>query len=151
MYMTVREKTESCLKFLNALANELGESYELVGSCNTDISMYLIPKGTLKDLTYYGKPLMSFRFSDHWNWFSNTKKCKDRYHIQCNSTDIPVPNWRMHDDNKATAPRIGFQVAIYGADKQYHHVYGDKFNRKTRTWSWKENDPKKVAAMIVGA
>jgi hypothetical protein len=148
MYLTVREKMEACMKFFNILAEELSDDYEVVGSCNKDASVYLIPKGTIDDLSYYGKPLMSFRFSDHWNWFSNTKKCKDRYHIQCNSVNIPWPNWRRHDDDSATRPRTGFQVAFYGKDKAYHHVFGDCFDREKRKWTWKEKTVQQVIKMM---
>lgn len=150
MYKTCREKSEACLDFICTLAEALSETYELVGSCNKDTSMYLIPKGTIDELSYYGKPALSFRYSDHWNWFSNTKKCKDRYHIQCHSVNIPWPEWRRSDSDKATCARTGFQVAIYGKDKQYHHVFGDYFNRETRKWKWKERKLKDVLAMVGG-
>ena len=142
-------KIELCNDFLNRVAYLLGYHYELLPSCNHDISRYLIPSGSKSELSYYGKPHMSLRFSDHWNWFASDKKCSDPNLVQCRSMDMP---WARHREmaDKSTKPRYGFQVAIY--DKTtgcYYHVYGEKFDRQTKTWSWVENDPAKVAADIM--
>ena len=78
-----------CNNFIENLAQLLGDKYELIGSCNNDLSRYLIPAGTREQITYYGKPVNSFRVSDHWSWFSNLKKCSLRNYIQCYSRDMP--------------------------------------------------------------
>lgn len=148
MGMTVGEKRQACACFLWELAERLGDDYELVPSCNKDYSMYLVPKGTIDELSYYGKPILSFRCSNHWNWFSNTKKCGDRFHIQCNSVDLPYPRWRRSDSDRATEPILGFQVALYGKDKVYHHVFGDRYDRKTRKWTWKIRSVQQVVDML---
>lgn len=146
--MTIKEKRESCIEFMNKLAMELKDQYEFVGSCNKDVSAYLIPNGTISELSYYGKPKLSFRVSDHWNWFSNVKKCKDRYHVQCHSVDMPRPRCRLHDDEGPTKPRIGWQVAIFGNDGRYHHVFGERFDRENHAWVWEEKQISEVLAMV---
>ena len=146
--MTKNEKKRLCLDYMNLLAKEFSNQYELVGSCNKDVSVYLIPNGTINELSYYGKPKLSFRVSDHWNWFSNVKKCKDRYHVQCQSVDMPRPRCRLHDDDSATKPRFGWQVAIYGNDGLYHHVFGERFDRKNHEWVWEQKDLADILKMI---
>ena len=68
---------KACENFFSELTRILDGKYEVVGSCNQDISRYLIPAGTKEQITYYGKPELSFRISDHWSWDSNVKKCHD--------------------------------------------------------------------------
>lgn len=148
--MTGNQKREACKEFFKALAEELKGSYELVWSCNHDDSMYLIPVGTINELSYYGKPKMSFRMSDHWNWLSSTRKCKDRYHVQCNSADMPRALYRRHDDNTATRPRFGWQVAMYDNDGMYYAVFGEKYDRWNKEWDWITADPHEIAALILG-
>lgn len=145
--MTRSDMKGRCFEFFSSLANSLSDSYELVGSYNKDVSVYLIPTGTIDELSYYGKPKLSFRVSDHWNWYSNLKKCKDKTRVQCRSMDMP---WARHreDEQCATKPRYGWQVAVYGNDGVYHHVFGEKFNRKTKEWSWEEKSLQDVLAMI---
>ena len=145
--MNYEQKKEACKKIFDALAEELRETYEVVGSCNQDISEYLIPAGTISDLSYYGKPGKSFRFSDHWNWYSSLKKCVDPDYIQCLSLDLPKPKQRL-EEGKASKPIFGIQVALIGDDGNYHVVYGEKFDRQTRRWSWVKNDIKDILAMI---
>ena len=130
------EKLTLCGNFIASLAYLLWPRYELLPSCNRDISRYLIPVGTKPELSYYGKPDKSFRFSDHWNWYSSAKKCADETIVQCRSLDMPWTRQR-EEPGKATKPRYGIQVCIYSAaDGCYHHVYGDKFDRKAKTWAW---------------
>ena len=134
--LSSNEKLIRCGNFIASLAYLLGPRYELLPSCNKDISRYLIPAGSKHELSYYGKPDKSFRFSDHWNWYSSTKKCTDEKMVQCRSLDMP---WARHrvDPGKATKPRYGIQVCIYNkSDGCYHHIYGDKFDRETKTWTW---------------
>ena len=134
--LSKEEKLILCGNFICSLAYMLGPSYELMPSCNNDVSRYLIPAGTKDEVSYYGKPDKSFRFSDHWNWFSSNKKCTDENMVQCRSLDMPWVR-RREQPGKATKPRFGIQVCIYdAATKCYHHVFGDKFDRKTKIWTW---------------
>lgn len=140
--MTIQEKMDICMKFFEKLAEMLNEEYEVVRSCNRDQSAYLIPKGTKDQLSYYGKPVGSFRISDHWNWFSSLKRCKDPKEVQCRSIDMFWCQKRDPENPKeATKPRIGVQVAVYGNDKAYHCVFGEKFDRETKKWSWMDSTP----------
>lgn len=98
------------------------EGYICVGSCNNDLSEYLLPPGTTEDqLSYYSKPEGSIRFSDHWNWYSNIKKCKIWDYIQCYNEDLPDPFPRK--DSKATSPYYGAAIAIF-KDGTYRTLAG---------------------------
>ena len=141
-FMTIEEKNDKCKIFFDELCNMLGEGYELLGSCNKDISAYLCPVGTTEKVTYKSKPELSFRISDHWNWYSNTKKCSDPKYIQCFSKDLPWVRKRLAE-GKASKPIMASCVCLF-RDGIYHVVYGECFNRKTKTWSWIENSPEKV-------
>ena len=141
------EKFEACRNFFERLAFALSGGYEVVGSCNVDNSVYLVPCGRSDQITYYGKPDNSFRLSDHWNWYTSEKKCDKKNYIQCYSTDMPRPNSRPLPW-KASKPKYGCQVAIYGKDHKYHCVYGEIFDRKTKQWNWIENDIDKVVRMV---
>lgn len=130
------EKLIRCGNFIASLAYLLGPRYDFLPSCNQDISRYLIPAGSKHELSYYGKPDKSFRFSDHWNWYASTKKCTDETLVQCRSLDMPWVR-RREEPGKATKPRYGVQVCMYDASTRcYRHIYGDKFDRKTKTWTW---------------
>lgn len=133
--MTKKEKELACKLYFDNLCEKLKDTHEVVGSCNKDMSVYLIPKGTVAELSYYGKPIDSYRFSDHWNWFSNVKKCSDSKMVQCNCVDLPWPKKR-NGEGLPSSPIFGVCVAYYGEDKKYHHVFGEKFNRKTKEWAF---------------
>lgn len=147
-----QDKIEKCRKFFDELADILQDSHIVYGSCNRDLSAYLVPKGTENQVTYYSKPVGSFRVSDHWNWFSSKKNCKDLNVVQCRSLDMP---WCRKRDSKnpemAVKPRIGCQVGYFDQDNCYHCVYGECFDRKTKTWSWMDNSATTVAKNLKGA
>ncbi len=135
--MKMKRKMELCAMFFEALGEALEKDYDMIGSCNNDSSVYLVPKGTEDQITYYGKPTMSFRISDHWNWFSSLKRCKVDAMVQCCSLDMPWAKSRP-EKGAASEPIRAAQVAIYGKDRRYHHVYGEKYDRKRRKWIWEE-------------
>ncbi len=143
-----KRKMDKCKKCFEELEYLLTASYESVGSCNKDSSMYLCPKGTLHQISYYSKPMNSFRISNHWNWYSNLKKCKDAEYIQCFSVDIPMPKDRINP-GKASRPRFGTQVAFFGDDNKYHCIYGDKYDSQTEEWSWVESNPEEVMSELL--
>ena len=148
-YEREKSKMDMCNDFINALAELLGNRYEMIGSCNKDASRYLVPSGTADQITYRGKPVNSFRVSDHWSWYSSLKKCPERSYIQCYSADAPVPKPRPYGkQDNATKPVMGKQVCIQLADGKYHHVFGDKYDRSTHRWTWVENDPREVVAAL---
>lgn len=147
--MDRQEKFDACMKFFESLSDILKETHTMIGSCNHDSSVYLVPNGTEESISYYGKPKNSFRVSDHWNWYANTKKCENEHYIQCLSVDMPRPNERPLPW-KASKPKYGSQVAIVGKDGKYRCVYGEKFDRKKRQWTWVESDPFEVAKMVMG-
>ena len=127
------------MNFFKQLGDALAESHEMIGSCNHDSSVYLIPKGQEDELTYYGKPIGSFRVSDHWNWFSTLEKCSKPAYVQCCSVDMPRARQRP-EEGVPSEPMYGSQVAVFGKDRRYHCVFGEKYDRRTRTWSWVEGD-----------
>lgn len=147
--MTIDEKKEKCTAFFSKLHDLLSETHELVQSCNQDFSAYLIPNGTVAELTYYGKPDNSFRISDHWNWYSSKKKCDKLDEIQCYTPDMPWTRKRSTENPEgATKPIFGVQVGFYGMDHVYHCVYGERFNRNTKKWEWYDGDPKEAVKLI---
>lgn len=137
------EKRIACFEFFDKLSALLHDSYEVVGSCNIDNSQYLVPNGTADEITYNSKPAASFRVSDHWNWYSNLKKCPNERYIQCLSVDAPWAKKRKAK-GMASEPIYCSQVSFIGHDGKYHVVYGEKFDRKTKTWSWIETIPEEV-------
>lgn len=142
-------KIDLCNQFIDKLAELLGDKYEMVASCNRDLSRYLIPAGTKDQITYYGKPANSFRVSDHWSWFSSLKKCSVRNYIQCYSRDLPVPKARPRNNpDGATKAVRGTQVAVQTEDGTYRCVFGDKYDRTRHRWTWVEADPKEVIALL---
>lgn len=147
--MTKEEKMKACKDFFDKLSEALDSEYEVLGSCNKDNSAYLIPIGTSQQVTYYGKPNKSFRISDHWNWYSSLKKNPNEKYIQCLSSDMPRAKNRPLPW-KASRPIVGYQVAIVGSDGKYHHdVLGEKYNRKSKVWEWKENTLSEVIKMVL--
>ena len=145
--MTKIEKYNACRDFFDKLANLLEDRYELVFSCNNDISAYLVPLGMANKITYLSKPAFSFRISDHWNWYANTNKCPREDYIQCWSKDLPYPRKRMAK-GKPTKPRQAYQVALTTSGSAYRAVFGEVWNRKTKSWEWLENTPEEVMSLV---
>lgn len=147
--MTIDEKKAKCTEFFEKLSEALKEDYVVMGSCNQDFSRYLVPIGTESQVSYMGKPENSFRISDHWNWFANVNKCPDEHYIQCLSVDLPWTRKRFAP-GKPSRPVSGTQVAVFGADRKYHAVYGERYSRKTKTWDWVESTVEEVIAIVKG-
>ena len=141
------EKYEKCQRFFDNLRILLWDSYNVIESCNADLSAYLVPAGTENEVTYRGKPVNSFRISDHWNWYANVNKCEDPLYIQCHSIDVIEPLPRPKE-GKPSEARRAIQVAIYSKDGKYHCVYGEKFDRRKRRWTWIETNPSDVVALL---
>ncbi len=144
--MNEQKKYEKCRVFYENLSNKLEGEYESVASCNQDLSAYLCPIGTADEITYHGKPEMSFRISDHWNWYSNTKKCSDPNYIQCYCNMLPYPKPRLAP-GKASKPIQATCVALFMNGK-YHVVYGEYFHKKSKTWKWMNNTVDEVLSQI---
>ena len=143
------EELTLCLDFFKNLESKLAGTYESVGSNRSgayDQSAYLIPAGTSEQITWHGKPEKSFRVSNHWNWYTNLKNCKDVKYIQCRTNDLPKVRKRIRP-GKASKPIKGNCVCLY-RNGLYEVVFGEKYDRKTQTWSWIDNTPDAVAAMI---
>lgn len=129
---------DKCRKFFDELSNELKDDYVVVKSCNADLSAYLVPKGTEHEISYYGKPEKSFRVSDHWNWYSNLKRCEKIDEVQCHSLDVNGLNQRdpEHPEMATSAIQVS-QVAYYSPeDHKYHAVYGRKWNPEKSEYDW---------------
>lgn len=155
------EQAESCIKFFKELYELLNEDYEVIGcgrnpwdyfvQC-TDKGIfrlndhYLIPNGTKNQITYYGKPYWSFRISDHWNWYEDTRKCKNKNYIQCFNVDLPRVRKRFVGDEFRSCGCSAIQVAIFGNhdDEAYHCVYGAYRNKENHEWMWMEKTPQEV-------
>ena len=127
-----------CLEFFNDLAESLSKTHEIIKSPNNDSTLYLVPKGTKDELSYYGKPANSYRVSDHWNWYASMKKCNRRNYIQCLNSDLPWAKKRKTKDG-CSNPIYAAQVAYLAPDGKYHVIYGEAFNKKTKEWRWVDN------------
>lgn len=147
--MAAKEKMDLCWKFFNELAELLKDDYVVVKSCNKDNSAYLVPKGTENDISYYGKPYMSFRISDHWSWYANLKKCSDPDMIQCESVDLPKARQRLQP-GMASRPIYACQVAVYLDDGKYYAVYGEDYaaKRKPDRWRFITVSPEAAAVIV---
>ena len=135
MAMSVSMKKNLCRDYFYYLVDTLKDTHELVESCNADETLYLIPKGSISELSYTSKPVDSYRYSDHWNWYANLKKCPVGRYIQCYNPDLPRAKPRA-GEGLASKPVKATCIAYYGEDKKYHTIYGEKFDRKEKTWSW---------------
>lgn len=140
-----KNMVEDCKTFFEVLSEELSKTHTVYGSCNRDISAYLIPDGTEDQVTYHSKPANSFRFSDHWNWKANLGKNPNEKYIQCYTKDLPWCKMR-NAPGKASNPIYAVCVCYFDGDI-YHVVYGERFNRVSKTWDWVEADPMEVAKM----
>ena len=145
-FLSVEEKKKRCKDFIAQLERLLSDRYERIPSCNKDESVYLVPTGTADQISYQGKPYLSFRYSDHWNWYANLSKCPKYSYIQCLSVDVPWARRRV--DERATRPIKAIQVAVVASDGKYHHVYGEKFSRSNESWTWVEQSPEAVVANL---
>lgn len=142
---SVDEAHQKCTDFFNRLIDILGDEYVSISSCNQDFSRYLCLKGTDNEITYSSKPDISFRISDHWNWYSNIKKCPNPYYIQCHSADAPWP--RKRDGyGKASKPWKICQVCVF-VNGMYRAVYGECYDAKTRKTFWLGTEPEAVALL----
>lgn len=122
MSMFIEARKAACKDYFYGLCEQLKDTHELVASCNRDDSMYLIPKGTIDQLSYTSKPADSYRYSDHWNWYANVKKCPDPDYIQCHNVDVYGPNKRVQE-GRASKPRFFVCVAYFDSDNKYHTVF----------------------------
>ena len=141
----IKERMNKCSEVFSELAKILSDQYEILESCNKDFSKYLCLKGTTGEVSYEGKPEKSFRISDHWNWYSNVKKCPDMSIIQCYASNIPEP--REREGEGATKPRKAISIGFY-ENGQYKIVYGEFYNKETEEWSWMENDISDLVDLI---
>lgn len=146
----VSEKIRKCNEFFYQLAELLKDDYEIVypfekNSFSSD--KYLVPKGTKDQISYYGKPVGSFRFSTHWNWRESLDKCANERYIQCLNMDLPFAKKRKGEGQRSD-PVMAEQIAYYGPDLKYHTVYGEMIDKKQHKWTWLEDTPEAVVNMV---
>ena len=141
-YMMMR-----CREFMEGLRELLKDTYEFGESPFAATSCYLVPNGTADQNTYYSKPQKSFRCSDHWSWYANLKKCSEPRYVQCYNADALWPNRR--EGSGATKP-IYICCVGYFTGTAFHCVFGEKFDRKTKTYSWVETTPQEVVERLFG-
>lgn len=134
-----------CRDFYEGLIKELGEEYERHDGTNCKPqSSCLVRRGDAERLNYYEKPEWSFRVAPLWNWYANLEKNPDPDYIQCETDDLPWAKRRPKNyPSGASKPIAACCVALFYEGK-YHVVYGEIFDQKTKTWSWKENSPESV-------
>lgn len=139
-----------CVNFFNKVADLLSDIYEVVRPDDKkNRSRCLVPKGTASQVTYYGKPVYSLRVGAVWNWRASLKKCNVPEHIQCVTRDLPYVKGRPKGHPELPSPPIyGNMVAIFDTDKKYHCIYGEKYDKKTKTWMWVDNTPERAAMYV---
>ena len=144
------EEKELCKAFFLELTKALEGDYDLLASKvrRGECSMYLCPKGTTDQVTYYSKPELSFRFSDHWNWYTSLKKNPDPKYIQCWTTHLPAPKKRQGDGLPSDAI-MAHCVCLFILGK-YRVVYGAKYDQKRHSWSWVNSTVDEVVARLKG-
>lgn len=144
------KQLDSCIEFFNQVAALLTDIYEVLpGKSRQWRSFCLVPKGTINQVTYYGKPMNSLRVAMNWNWRAGLDRCTNPKHIQCVTPDLPYVKPRPKDHPEWSSPPVfGNMVALFDTDNKYHCIFGEKFNRDTKTWTWINNDPEKIAAML---
>ena len=142
-----QEQLKKCNAFFLKVAEKLKDTHIIASASHRWISACLIPKGTEEQLTYHSKPVNSLRVACNWNWRASSKRCKDEKYIQCHTDDLPWAR-KKEADGSASKPIWGNMVGYFDADQKYHCVYGEKFNRETKTWEWVEGDPDAVAEMM---
>lgn len=145
--MTKREKYEACESYFNELAWTLKNYVIVPSNSKRSCSVYLVPDGTESEITYYSKPGMSFRFSDHWNWYANLNKCSDELYVQCNSIDMPRPKSRK-EAGSDSIPVFGVSVMFADLSGVYHCIFGEKYDRKKKSWAWIETPIESVMKRI---
>lgn len=148
--MTTAEKMyryQSCQMFFDKLAEELNETHEILGPTHRGMSRCLCVKGTTNQVTYEGKPELSLRVAQRWNWYANVKKCPEEKYVQCFNRDLPRPKKRKAP-GEPSDPIIASCVSLFLGNK-YRVVYGEKFNPKTKEWTWLETDPAELANYIL--
>lgn len=143
--MTKTKMMEKCNAFMERLAELLKDSYTFDRSPFSPDSSYLAPKGHEDENTWYSKPEFSFRCSDHWNWYANVKKCSEYYYVQCYNKDVFWPEKRVGP--KATKLRYACQVGFF-SDNCFRCVYGEKYDRHTKTYVWVEATPEEYIDTI---
>lgn len=148
------EEKELCRKFFIDLSEALKNDYEVMASrARKDgvfgCSIYLCPKGTTNQVTYHSKPEHSFRFSDHWNWYTSFKKNPDPKYIQCYTRHLPDPK-RRPGVGMPSDPIIANCVGLF-INGQYRIVYGSKYDRKAKEWIWVDNTIEDVVAKVTGS
>lgn len=145
-----KKQLDSCFEFFDLVAEELKDIYEVVpGKSKQFKSACLVPKGTASQVTYYGKPLYSLRVASNWNWRAGLDRCSVEKHIQCVTPDLPYVKPRPKDHPDWSSPPVfGNMVAIFDSDRKYHCLFGEKYNKDNKTWTWMVNTPKRVAAMV---
>ena len=102
------KKVEALIDEWKELAFQLdGRGYTLTASCNKDNSAYLVPEGG--ELSYYGHPNGTIRFSDHWSWYSSEKKCADLAMVQCPLKGVAP--WTRREPTAPTTPKQAICIA----------------------------------------
>ena len=145
-----KKQFDICLEFFHKTAALVSDIYEELPSKSKHWpSICLVPKGTASQVTYYGKPVNSLRVAMNWNWRAGLDKCSIPKYIQCVTKDLPFVKARPKDHPERSSPPIfGNMVALFDTDNKYHCIFGEKYDRSSKTWSWVENTPERVAYML---
>ncbi len=137
-YFETKEETEKiCADFWEKLSNYLREKGYLETKSKAK-SRYLVPSGTENEITWMGKPEFSFRYSNHWNFYTDLKNNPNPNAIQCLNPDI-APAYSRKSPEKGSRPVKGIAVAFY-FNGHYRTICGQKYDLITDTWSILDNE-----------
>ena len=141
---------EKCVRFFNEVAELLKDTHVVVPSKSKKWESYcLVEKGQENQVTYYGKPVNSLRVAPNWNWRAGLDRCSNPSYIQCVTPDAPFARRRPKEHPEwSSLPIFCNMVGYFDTDNKYHCIFGEKYERETKTWTWVENFPKRVALMI---
>ena len=146
-----KDQLDKCIQFFHEVAGMLTDIYEVIpGKSEKHKSFCLVPKGTANQVTYYGKPVNSLRVAMNWNWYAGLDRCINPKYIQCVTPDLPYVKQRPKEHPEWSSPPVyGNMVALFDMDNKYHCIFGEKYNREDKTWSWvTDNTPEQVADML---
>lgn len=145
-----KQQFENCVRFFNAVAEELKDTHVIVPSKSKKWrSMCLVRKGEENQVSYYGKPVNSLRVAPNWNWRAGLDRCTNPTYIQCVTPDLPFAKKRSKENPEwSTMPIFGNMVGYFDTDNKYHCIFGEKYEPETKSWIWVENAPIIVANKI---
>ena len=133
-----KRQLDECIQFFNIVAAQLKDTHVVVESKSKKWpSFCLVEKGQERQVSYYGKPVNSLRVAPNWNWRAGLDRCSNPKYIQCVTPDLPFARRRPAEHPEwSSMPIFGNMVGYFDTDNKYHCIFGEKYDRETKEWSW---------------